>query len=215
VEPEVLTGTQEYKGKKIAVKKFDRDKWKEIAGTTDYNEKPEEVEEKPELDFKPQIAPWGGEMFRLLAYIVIVGVIIALLYYVLKNVSLDMKIRKEQLISLDITASVDNIEELDTQALLAKALAEGNLKLAVRLYYLGLLKKLNERGVIVWKKDKTNRDYLSELFSKGYHYEEVKKLTYAYELVWYGEHTLTPASFQRIIANFETVHQKINTPEAP
>jgi hypothetical protein len=212
VDPKDLQTTRYYKDENIAVKKFDQKKLKEITGSANYEEKPEEPDPAKKDFSMPKVAPWGGAILRLLAYVIIIGVIVALIYFVLKNISIDLKIRKENLAGIDITAPVENIEDLDTQALLAKALQDGNLKLAVRLYYLRLLQKLNENGIIHWKKDKTNRDYLSEIFSRDYHYEEVKKLTLAYELVWYGDHTLSAESFQGIIQSFETVHQKINIP---
>jgi hypothetical protein len=209
IEPDVLPSTTEYKTEKIAIRKFDPKKWKEVVGTVNYDEEPREPKN---LDV-PKGGPWNGAIFQLFAYAIIIGIIVALLYVVLKNISINLKIRKERIITEDITAPVENIEELDTQGLLARALAEGNLKLAVRLYYLTLLQKLHANGIIAWKKDKTNRDYLSEIFLKNYHYEEVRQLTLAYELVWYGEHTLTPESFHGLIANFESVNQKFNSTE--
>ena len=75
----------------------------------------------------------------------------------------------------------------------------------------GLLKKLNEEGFIVWKKDKTNRDYLTELFSKPNYFEEVRRLTLAYEQIWYGDHTLPVESYQKLITEFKSIDQKLHT----
>jgi hypothetical protein len=79
----------------------------------------------------------------------------------------------------------------------------------VRLYFLDLLKKLNENGVIVWTKDKTNRDYLSELFSKQFHFDEIRRLTLAYERVWYGEHIPTEESYRELRNDFQQTNQKL------
>jgi hypothetical protein len=209
VEPDVLQSTTEYKNKKIALKKFEPKKWREVVGTSNYEEEPPE----PKNFDVPSGGPWSGAIFQLFAYVAIVAIVGGLLYFVVKNISVNLKIKKEQIATEDITTPVEDIEQLDTDGMLARALAEGNLKLAVRIYYLSLLQKLNATGVIAWKKDKTNRDYLSEIFLKNYYYDEVKKLTLAYEMVWYGEHALTPESFQGLIANFESVNQKINSAE--
>jgi hypothetical protein len=186
---------------------------------TDYNEKkPEKKKDEAksgESNGSRSIAPWGGAVFRLIAYAVMIGVVILLLYLVLKNISLKQKLTKTNITREDYEAPVENIEEIDIDSWLRQARAEGNLRLAIRLYYLGLLKKLNETGLIIWKKDKTNRDYLTELFSRNEYFDEVKTLTLSYEQVWYGEHSLTSESFEKIIAGFETVYNKLNTSKEP
>jgi hypothetical protein len=96
--------------------------------------------------------------------------------------------------------------------LLAQARSAGNFKLAVRFYFLSILKKLHNSGIISWKRDKTNRDYLYELFSRNYYFEEIRRLTNSYEEVWYGEHVLTEESFQVLTEDFERIHDKLKTP---
>jgi len=216
VAPDVLPGTVDYKAKKVSVRNFDNEKWKTIAGSTNYEEKPEEIpeekeepEEEKETERATQSTPWSGEILRAISFVLIIVIVLALLYFLLKNVTFDTKLRSRSMEVHDLVAQVENIEDLDIQTLLQKTLAEGNLRLAVRLYYLGLLKKLNDVGLITWKRDKTNRDYLFELFPKEYYFEEVEKLTLAYEQVWYGEHPITRESFQTLSNSFETVDQKL------
>lgn len=210
--PDVLESTKAYKAENINLKKFDRKKWQEIVGETDYREK-----KKTQSGAQPVSSgsvPWSGELLRIISYIVIIVIVILLLYYVSKNISVNYKLSKGKLPTAgDPAAPVENIEDLDIHTLLQQALAERNFRLAVRLYYLGLLKKLNESGIIRWKKDKTNRDYLSELFLHQNYYEDVRKLTLAYETVWYGEHPLTQESFQMLATDFEHVDQKIQSPK--
>jgi hypothetical protein len=219
VAPDELGTTVEYRSQKVAVRKFDNTRWKKIVGDTDYSEKkPEKKKDEKKsgsADGNRSIAPWGGAVFRLISYIVLIGVVILLLYLVLKNISLKQKLIKTNITREDYEAPVENIEEIDIDSWLRQARAEGNLRLAIRLYYLGLLKKLNETGLIIWKKDKTNRDYLTELFSRNEYFDEVKTLTLSYEQVWYGEHHLTSESFEKITAGFETIYSKLNTPKEP
>jgi len=108
---------------------------------------------------------------------------------------------------------VENIEDVDIQTLLERARAEGNFRMAVRLHYLALLKRLHELNMIAWKKDKTNRDYLSELFANGFHFEEIRKLTNSYEAVWYGEYPVHAEAFRHLSAQFESVYTKMNHSE--
>jgi hypothetical protein len=99
---------------------------------------------------------------------------------------------------------------MDIEALLEQARRSGDFKAAVRLYYLKLLKRLHEMEKIVWKKEKTNRDYLSELFAKDFHFQRMRGLTLSYESVWYGDHDINPESFQRICSQFESVFTELS-----
>jgi hypothetical protein len=215
VAPEKLPSTQRYQAEKISVKKFDDKKWKTVVGTTDYNEAPPNKRKEDSKKTTPSFSmPWNSGILKPIAYLFIIGIVAWILFYIVKNISSDLKLRKTRVEKSDVEAPLENIEEVDLLSLLAQARAEKDFRFAIRLYYLSLLKKLNEEGIIRWKKDKTNRDYLSELFLRQYYFEEMSRLTVSYEQVWYGERLLTETTFQKLVAGFETVYQKINTASA-
>jgi hypothetical protein len=203
IPPQDLETTRRYLQQEIQVQKFDKQKWKEIVGDADYNE------DERKQSTAPAIPPWGGAVLKIVSYGIILGIIIFLLYFIIKNVSIGPGIERTTLQADSIEKAVDNIRDVDLDQLLLQARAEGNLRLSIRLYYLRMLKRLDEAGIIGWKKDKTNRDYLTELFRKDYHYDEVRTLTRSYEEVWYGEHDLTESDFQSLSAHFETVFAKL------
>lgn len=209
VAPDQVATTRSYQQRELVVRKFDDNKWKEIVGDVDYTEKPRK-EDKKEASPVRFSMPWGGSVLRFISYAVIAAVIGALVYFVLKNISFSLKIRRTELKSADLEQPVDHIEEIDINALLERARREGDLKLVVRLYYLELLKQLNQRGVIQWKKDKTNKDYLSELFSSNFFFEDIRRLTLSYEAVWYGDHDLRPESYHNLTERFEQLYREIN-----
>lgn len=210
VVPNELPTSRAYQADKLAVKRFDETKWKKIAGDIDFNEEPEEVSKQREFS-----APWAGAVLKLVSYIVVIGLVVWLLYYVVVNTYFESKIRRTNIQAGVPVKTVENIEEIDIDGLLDRARKEGNFKMAVRMYYLSLLRKLHELGMISWKKDKTNRDYMGELFLKNFYFDEVKRLTLFYETVWYGDHVLKPESFQDLASEFETVFVKIKTVEKP
>lgn len=189
--------------------KFDEEKWKTIVGEENFRESREETQRTPQWSL-----PWAGPVLKVISYVVIIGLVLWLLYVVLKNVSSGQRITRVSMTSREVQETVENIEELDVQTLLEQARNEGNFRLAVRLYYLGLLKKLHAINAIGWKKDKTNREYLSELFSRNFFYDDVRRLTLSYEALWYGDHSIGPESFRRLSVDFETLYEKINESKA-
>ncbi|HZI25699.1 MAG TPA: DUF4129 domain-containing protein [Chryseolinea sp.] len=218
---------------KIDVRRFDHDVWKEVVGSTDYSEDNATAKRKPPKenstssesstariersedndgeDFNINLGPGVGLVLNLLAYALILGAVGYILFLIVKNLSLNRNVKTSKTTLPVYSAPVENIRELEIDKLLREALASANYRLAVRIYFLGMLKRLDEAGFILWKKDKTNRDYLSELFSKELYFDDVKKLTLAYEQVWYGEHDLPLHRYEEIIISFKAIDQKLQS----
>lgn len=205
---------QDHQEDDVKLRKFDEKKWKEIIGNETFEERPLEDEEPEKVKEPwftlPSISP---ELLRAISFAIVFALFAFILYYVSVNTSLSQKIKKMKL--TDAAAPVENIEELDSETLLTDAMDSGDLRLAVRVHYLLLLKKLNEAGLIVWKKNKTNHDYLSELYGRNNCYDDVRLLTLVYELVWYGERSVSAESFQRLSGNFESVNRQITQEALP
>jgi len=103
--------------------------------------------------------------------------------------------------ALDYETLSENIHELDFPAQLRAAEEAGNLRLAVRLGYLALLKQLTDRNLIAWQPDKTNHAYLRELASQRPALRPpFAEATRQFEYVWYGELPLTPALYAEVRA---------------
>lgn len=215
VSPGDLGSTRAYQTETVARKNFDEEKWRSIVGGVNFNEikkeKKEEVKDSESSAAPDFSIPWGGPVLRFVSYVVIVAIVILLVYFIIKNISQDLHIQRSKLDTNDLEKPVENIESVDVQTLLERASRDGNFKLAVRLYYLRLLKKLNEQGIISWKKDKTNREYLAELFARNFLFDEIRRLTLSYESVWYGDHSLQVEAFRALSDHFEDIHQRIDS----
>jgi hypothetical protein len=88
----------------------------------------------------------------------------------------------------------EDIHQMDFRQLTETTKKEGNYKLAVRYYYLWLLKKLSANEIIDWHWDKTNSDYLYEIKNNALR-EDFKYLSYVYDYSWYGDFPLDEAAF--------------------
>lgn len=89
-----------------------------------------------------------------------------------------------------------NIYEADFKALIKTAESENNYRLAIRYYYLWLLKTLSEAEIIDYDVEKTNSDYYLEIEK-----EETKKefsyTSYLYNYIWYGEFDIDDHQFNK------------------
>ena len=104
-------------------------------------------------------------------------------------------------------AAVANQQSDDEWFALANRLeAEGDLRLALRAAYLGLLAGLAQREWLTIRRDRTNREYLDE-FARRWRRrpqaavearaeipEKLRGSLSLFDRVWYGAHALTPAA---------------------
>ena len=99
----------------------------------------------------------------------------------------------------EITA--ENIENADIHTFIKNAENDNDYRLAIRYYYLLVLKTLSLKDHIKFEDDKTNNEYLIEVsdkpFSKDFAYT-----SYLYNYIWYGEFPLNTAKYNKAKSNF-------------
>lgn len=98
--------------------------------------------------------------------------------------------------------SEENIFEINYQQEIDMAMSAGDYRLATRLLFLRLLKNLSQKKIIQYKQERTNFDYLSQLYTTAY-YKDFFRLTRNYEYAWYGKFDVSRESFAIIKNEFE------------
>src|SRR5262249_21315454 len=132
--------------------------------------------------------------------------------------------RRRQIASLSIPMAIAPLPDLSEGAiatarsedewfaLASRLQQEGELRLAVRAAYLGLLAGLAQREWLTIRRDRTNPEYLDEVMrrwrprpqaafdARGEIPEKLRSGLRRFDGVWYGSHALTPelaAAYQR------------------
>ncbi len=203
-----------YEEEAIEQHQFDQEKWEKTIEGIDYTDIPKEEKKKEQKErAQPTTAPLD---FAGLKYVFIgLGILamLGLILFLIQNSGAlgpkNKKIKPLQA-SIDLDAIEENLENTDVLSFLQQAIQEGNYTLAIRLYYLDVIKNLSEQKIIKWKRDKTNREYIQEL---GTHTvtPAFRETTRIFERVWYGDKLLTKEDFQYIQPQFEQLLQKIKT----
>lgn len=97
---------------------------------------------------------------------------------------------------IPVTDIAANIHQADFKSLIKDAEDNNNFRLAVRYYYLWLLKHLSEKEIIEYDAEKTNTDYQYEIknaeISKQFAYT-----SYLYNYIWYGEFNVDQSQFNK------------------
>jgi len=138
--------------------------------------------------------------------IVIILLAAALVYFLSANVKGDKTVKTD--LEFDLLQMEEAVLESDFDRFLRLALESNDYRVAVRILFLRLLQKLHESEWIVWKKNKTNQDFLNEVRSKE-NYIQFRDLTLAFEIVWYGDQKITKEQFDHLQNLFDLFQNKI------
>ncbi len=180
----------------------------------DYTEKKKKKKEKKSESIKPKYNPGfynGFADFMKLIFPFLLGAIVIIIILKLYLGS-DAKFwgfkKTTNLASKKLVYEDEDIDNSDIEGLLKKAIADKNTRLAIRYYYLLLLKKLSEKEIIKYDKDKTNSDYLFEIDDPQKR-KQFSYLSYIYTYVWYGEFDLNEQDFLEVSKKYNSFFKTI------
>jgi hypothetical protein len=200
------------------VNTLNKKKWESISSGLDYTEEekkkePEKKEKKEEPVNKNIDFSFLAPVLKVIGFILILGIlgfIIARLIPAIVNKNATVK----QSIKIDIDNTElkeENIAEWPLEKLLSNYIKDGDLRNAIRVYYLTALQLMHINGAIIWKADKTNSHYVSE-FSEHANAKDFADLTRIYETIWYGQ--LIPDETMFAVASnmFKTFNTQFHIP---
>ena len=144
--------------------------------------------------------------------VVVISIVLVALIFLLYKIFGNAKFLNNQKIKTGDFSLLDeaeeNLEIADLEKFLKDALDKKQYKLAVRIYYLMVLKELMFRNFIVWKKNKTNFEYLNEMRERT-QFNHFHSLTKAFEIVWYGDLELEEKDFASLSPSFRKFIQSV------
>ncbi|MEZ4796245.1 MAG: DUF4129 domain-containing protein [Flavobacteriaceae bacterium] len=103
---------------------------------------------------------------------------------------------------IPVTDIETNIHATDFKQLITEAEENSNYRLAIRYYYLWLLKKLSNAEIIHYDVEKTNNDYRNEIEIPKVK-EDFAYTSYLYNYIWYGEFDVNADQFSKAKLAFD------------
>ena len=162
------------------------------------NETPKEREEN-----NSTVTSFGNDFLTWVFIIILIIAVVFIIYNVMNEgqTSLFSRGKFRKINTKEIT--IETIDQTDIQALIHSAEAQGDYRLAIRYYYLLVLKSLSIKNIIKYEEDKTDSDYLGEMGQHTYS-TSFAKTAYLYNYVWYGEFLINQQQYGKAKNNFET-----------
>jgi hypothetical protein len=105
-----------------------------------------------------------------------------------------------------VFAAEQDIRKLDLAALIAEAEKAGDLRRAVRLHYLLVLRRLVDDGVLHWSPERTDRDYMAQIKDPALR-SRFAHAALVFQWVWYGHAEVDRERYESIrrpFIEFET-----------
>ncbi len=227
VEEPQVNQQDEYLKSEIEPKPFDRATWNKNREGMGYGEKPpetkpkkkEKTEEKKDEDGNGPLADddddSGSSIFSgfaglgtLVQILLIGGVIVMLAFLVFLLVKQgwltnNKKIAGEGGKAILLEDIEDNLHESDLARALRMALEANDYRMAIRIYYLTIIKELSSLQWIHWKRDKTNGQYVREMSDRP-NFSEFRQLTIAFDRVWYSDEVIAKHHYEVLSPQFES-----------
>ena len=145
---------------------------------------------------------WLGPILKVAAFGIIGFVVYLIVRLILNKQGMWIFGRSRGKISYEGEEEAVNIHETDFKQLIEETKAAGNYRLALRYYYLWVLKMLSYREIIGWDRDKTNNDYLYEIKDTTLR-RDFEYLSYVYEHSWYGDFPIDERAFAKAERSFK------------
>ena len=94
-----------------------------------------------------------------------------------------------------------DIDDTDFAALIRQAEEQGDLRRAIRLHYLWVLRRLVDHGVLHWSLEHTDQDYLWQLKDPDVR-ARFAQVVLVFQWVWYGQAEVAIADYDALRAAF-------------
>jgi hypothetical protein len=157
--------------------------------------------EKP----KPAELPvWQKGWFKTIMWIVIIATFIAIIILFLSSSNVFLFRRQSKKLSTDeeMQELNEDIFSIDYEKEIQKAINSQNYRLAIRYLYLRTLRNLSEKGIIKYSQEKTDQDYVMQLFGTEY-YKDFFRITRDFEYAWYGQFPISAHAFEVVQSHFD------------
>jgi hypothetical protein len=102
------------------------------------------------------------------------------------------------------------LRKSDIDSLIENTVNEGNYRLALRYYYLKMLKILEQKNHIKYVPEKTNFDYENEIKNTPFE-SAFRKFNFWYSYIWYGSYPVDAGKFGIISDEFNFFFNEINS----
>lgn len=198
--------------------KLDQETWEQKAGGLDYSEniKPKEPEEQePDKPAEAQSSPpdspplFDAEVLKVILISLLIALLIVVIVMVVIKAKAPATVAKERVAARTLEEAEENLPDVELDQIYEQSLNDGSLRIALRIKFLMVLQTLIDRGLIEWKKRKTNHEYEREIDDTAVRWQ-FSDIMHTFESVWYGTYELERSEFDRVAGIMQTLKTRLS-----
>jgi hypothetical protein len=131
------------------------------------------------------------------------------LYMLFVNESTSLFSRRSRVRNRDQLTAEEELEHADWPKLLQEAIDNKDARMVIRYSFMQVLQLMQQRELILYRNDKTNYEYYSELKDAQLK-PHFRFLSRQYEYAWYGHYQLSPAIYDEYMQTFDSLKNKLS-----
>jgi hypothetical protein len=219
---QALNPTQAYQSETLGAGKLNSDNWKKSVQAIDYTPRPKappkpientnvnppnwrprgDAPDVPSFSFSDDF----GKILLIGGIILIVALVI---FQFLMRGNSNKTIRRPS--EYTIEEIEQNLHEAEIDRFLREAVAKQDYRLAVRLYFLAIMKELSLKKIIEWQRDKTNGAYLREVRYNARDWaQDFAQVTLIFEYVWYSDAPFDAKGYSEVETYYKNLLAKVS-----
>jgi hypothetical protein len=145
--------------------------------------------------------------FPYIRYAIFIAIVMLVLFNITKASLTSLFFSSKSINKIKTGILKEDIDHINFEEQIQNAVVSENYRLAIRYYYLKVLKLLSDKNLILWKIDKTNLDYSVELKSTPYGLD-FKSITEMFEFAWYGNFPVSKSAFVNVKDKINYLEEK-------
>ena len=206
----------EYENSDIKPHAFDENNRRALTKDLDYSvDTQQKIKKENKKDTSSWLTPQQThallELFKVLFWFIAAGLILFFGYQIANSGRIIFR-RSRKITDLNDATAIhideEDIQNNDFDVLIRRSIAQKNYVLAVRLYYMAILKELDLKGDIKWQKEKTNSRYLYEMKTHQL-VTPFKRCTDLFDTYFYGQRILDENVFTNVQTELESLLKSI------
>lgn len=162
---------------------------------------------EPDVEFLNFSSP----VWKYIGILILLILLVFIIFQIIRNQSPKSKSIPFEPLEEDFNPA--SISKTELELRLEEAKAREDYRECVRIYFLFAMKDLIERRWIVWKKEKTNAHYVIEMSGKST-FQAFENVVSIYDLVWYGDYSLTKNSYHNLEPQLQQAYSTIESTKA-
>ncbi|PCJ86572.1 MAG: hypothetical protein COA57_06055 [Flavobacteriales bacterium] len=223
-DAEEFPSQKEYINSSVEQTQLDREEWKKLKEDIDYaglqvdqqentvgagNEKSGEMKETASGKSKNKNSSFTGsttldKILNIMLYVAVVVALAFLIYWLFVHSPMQQQAK----INLEEELAPGEVKKSQLERMLDAALSEKQYRIAVRVYFLMVIKELSDKNWIMWEKKKTNFSYLLEMKERG-QYQPFLEIVDIFERVWYGKREVDKTNYKLLEPKFRQFLQTV------